>query len=109
MVWLFGSCPSPPRAYPARGASLARAPFAVRKGRGWCWFSGSAGNRCVGGLVGKAGLKPAPTGWRAGCIDGQDWVLRWQRGVVVWLVNLRRKLALDDDEAVSRWYLEVNL
>ena len=27
---------------------------------------------------------------------------------MVWLVNLRRKLALDDDEAVSRWYLEVN-
>ncbi len=31
------------------------------------------------------------------------------RFLVVWLVNLRRKLALDDDEAVSRWYLEVNL
>ena len=27
---------------------------------------------------------------------------------MVWLVNLRRKLALDDDEAVSRRYLEVN-
>ncbi len=27
-------------ACPARIASLARAPFALRKGRGWCWFSG---------------------------------------------------------------------
>ena len=31
VVWFV--CPAPPRAYPARGASLARAPFAVRKGR----------------------------------------------------------------------------
>ena len=58
-VWL--ACPAPPRSCPARIASLARAPFAVRKGRGWCWFSGSAGKGCVGGLVGRAGLKPAPT------------------------------------------------
>ncbi len=35
--WLFGWGAPPPRAYPARIASLARAPFAVRKGRGWCW------------------------------------------------------------------------
>ena len=67
-VWLV--CPSPPRAYPARGASLARAPFAVRKGRGWCWFSGSAGKRCVGGLVGSAGLEPALTGWLTRCLVG---------------------------------------
>ena len=33
-VWMVGvPCPSPPRAYPARGAPLARAPFAGRKGR----------------------------------------------------------------------------
>ena len=35
-------------------------------------------------------------------------MLRWRRDVVVWLVNLRWKLALDDDGAVSRRYLEVN-
>ena len=36
VVWMVG--PSPPRAYPARGAPLARAPFAMRKGRGSCWL-----------------------------------------------------------------------
>ena len=48
VVWL--ACPAPPRAYPARGASLARAPFAVRKGRGGWW--GFCGDACFGGLVG---------------------------------------------------------
>ena len=56
VVWLVG--PAPPRAYPARGASLARAPFAPRKGRWWCWFSGSAWKGCVGGLAG--GPRSAP-------------------------------------------------
>ena len=40
------------RAYPARITTFARAPFAARKGRGWCWFSGSAWKGCVGGLAG---------------------------------------------------------
>ncbi len=42
-VWLVG--PSPPRAYPARGAPLARAPFAVRKGRGIVWLVGPSPTR----------------------------------------------------------------
>ena len=33
---LCGGCAPPPRAYPARCAPLARAPFAVRKGCWWC-------------------------------------------------------------------------
>ena len=33
--WLFGVGPCPPRAYPARDASLARASVAERKGRGF--------------------------------------------------------------------------
>ena len=40
---LVGVGPSRPRAYPARVASLARAPFAVRKGRFvWCCIRSGA-------------------------------------------------------------------
>ena len=39
--------PSPPRAYPARIASLARAPFAVRKGR-WWWLMGCCCGKACG-------------------------------------------------------------
>ena len=39
--------PAPPRAYPARIAALARAPFALRKGRCVLWLLG-----WNGGLVG---------------------------------------------------------
>ena len=35
---------------------------------------------CCGGLVGRAGLKPAPTGWAVGCIDGEGECL-WRMSV----------------------------
>ena len=66
---------------------------------GWWWFGwqgrfetcpyGLVGCRGLGDavvgrwcLVGRAGLKPAPTGW----LDGEGWVLRWWEGGV-WLAG----------------------
>ena len=65
VVWL--ACgPAPPRALTLTlsrraGEGMFVADEGVAAVRGWCWFSGSAANGCVGGLVGRAGLKPAPT------------------------------------------------
>ena len=72
-VWLV--CPSPPRALTLTlsrqaGEGMIVADEGVAAVRGWCWFSGSAGKGCVGGLVGSAGLEPALTGWLTRCLVG---------------------------------------
>ena len=81
-VWRFGWCAAPRRpGHPPLASLRSRAPpYAARRGRLLldCLVFG-------GGLVGRAGLKPGPT--FGGCIVGKGWVLlRWWRGVVVWLV-----------------------
>ena len=72
MGWWWFGWRAPPSPGIPRSHSFARSrPFrAVRKGRGWCWFSGSAGKGCVGGSVGRAGLEPALTGWLTRCLVG---------------------------------------
>ena len=80
MVWLV--CPAPPRALTLTlsrraGEGMFVADEGVAAVRGWCWFSGSAANGCVGGLVGRGGSRTAPTGWPAGCMDGEGWVCWW--------------------------------
>ena len=58
VVWLVSA--RPPRAYPARIAALARAPFATRKGRGSppAWVSSCAGLH----------LRGSPPAWVPSCV-----------------------------------------